>query len=99
MALNFGQDEHPPNHIHNIKPLVALPYYSPFSFTYLFSYSNPAQNVAKTPELYRDYSVRWDINTEYVEANNTRIHLAEHTFDYDTTIIELTAKLELSLTI
>ena len=93
--MDFGFNKHPHNHIHNIKPLVALPSYSAFSFTYLFSYTNPAQGVTKTPDLYRDYSVRWDINTENAVANNTRIHLAEHTFDNDSTITELTAKYEL----
>ena len=27
MALNFGHDKLEPNHIHNVKPLVALPFY------------------------------------------------------------------------
>ena len=95
MALNFGHDEHPPNHIHNIKPLVALPYYQIFKFTYLFSYTNPGHGIVTKPLPYRSHSSRWDISTVAVEPYNTQLGFTNHTFDSDTNITELVMKYEL----
>ena len=95
MSLNFGHDEHPPNHIHNIKPLVALPYYQVFKFLYMFAYTNPAQGVEKKPDPFRSHSARWDITTTFAEPNNTQIHLTCHTYDSDTNVTELVNKYEL----
>ena len=38
MALNFGHNELEENHIHDVKPLTALPYYQVFSTNFLFKY-------------------------------------------------------------
>ena len=95
MALNFGHDEHPPNHIHNIKPLVALPMYNVFPDHYIFSFTNPSQNVKKIPDLYRSHGTRWDIDMTTVEPMNTSLLLSRHTFDHDTNITELSIKYEL----
>ena len=95
MAMNFGYDEHPPNHIHNIKPLVALPMYNVFPDHYIFTFTNPTKNVKRKADLYREYGTRWDIDMTVVEPMNTSILLSRHTFDTDTTITELTIKYEL----
>ena len=62
MALNFGYDEHPPNHIHNIKPLVALPYYQLFTTSFAFFYDT-LRTGNRWPALGTDGAPRRDILT------------------------------------
>ena len=40
MALELGYDDLEPNHIHNIKPMVALPYYQLFTNNFMFKYTS-----------------------------------------------------------
>ena len=95
MALKFGHDEHPPNHIHNIKPLVALPYYQLFT-TNLFKYASPIR-VGTNVWPKRDEGVpsRYIITLGWIEPKNTQFELFAHTFDGDNNITNLTMKYEL----
>ena len=97
MALNFGHDEHPPNHIHNIKPLVAFPYYqlyvNPFQFNYtaginLGSWRWPAKDFDYIPPNYI-------VTQGWIEPFNSQIELHAHTFDADDNIQNLTMHYEL----
>ena len=97
MALNFGYDEHPPNHIHNIKPLVALPYYQIVVSNFLFKYTLGINvNVWREPAKEANYIPRRDIVTlNVVEPKNSQIELFAHTFDSDVNIKSLTMRYEL----
>ena len=64
MSLSFGHDELEPNHIHNVKPLVALPYNQLMvnNFQFVFS-SGINYNVWRKPAVGRSYVPRRDIIT------------------------------------
>ena len=97
MALNFGHDEHPPDHIHNIKPLVALPYYQLFVTNFLFKYTDGINsNIWREPAKEVSYIPRRDIVTlGVVKQKNSVIELFAHTFDSDDKITNLTMRYEL----
>ena len=95
--MHFGYDEHPPNHVHNIKPLVALLYYQVMLNNIVFSYTDgidagrwrwPAKDFDYIPPRYM-------ITLGYVEEKNTQIELFAHTFDQDNDITSLTMRYEL----
>ena len=95
MSLNFGHDEHPPNHVHNIKPLVALPYYQLIAQPFTFHYTDGINlNIWRSPSGYRDYMPTREMYTKvyndfskslvsWIIPKNTQFELYAHTFDDD----------------
>ena len=99
MALNFGYDEHPPNHVHNIKPLVALPYYQVLVTNFQLNY-NQGITVGDWRWPAKDFDYippRYMITLGFTEEKNTQIELFAHTFDNDAhiNIQSLTMRYEL----
>ena len=104
MALNFGHDEHPPNHIHNIKPLVALPMYriseQPIRWLYSFGiyagkWSGPDPELQTTR---RNVITQIRVNNTFVSwvmPKNFTLVLHSHIFDNDANITNLTMRYEM----
>ena len=93
--MNFGYDEHPPNHIHNIKPLVALPYYHVLMNNFQFNYTDDI-NSGQWRWPAKDFNYippRYMISLGYIEEKNTQLELFAHTFDIN--IQSLTMRYEL----
>ena len=61
MLLSFGHDDLELNHIYNIKPLVALPYYTQIVKEYHYFYRSIDHNVLRGPIPERTYWPRIDI--------------------------------------
>ena len=96
MSLTFGHDDLEPNHIHNIKPLVALPYYQLIVKEYAFFYRSISYNTLRGPIPIKDHYPRLDIIAQsWVEEKNTQLVLLAHTFDVDNAIRVLNIKYEL----
>ena len=107
MAMHFGYDEHPPNHVHNIKPLVALPSYTisrvPFRWVYTGGINS---NVWRGPAKEHQYAARRNVTTQirvdppgiftsWIQPKNTMLILNSHIFDNDANITNLTMRYEL----
>ena len=97
MSLSFRHDELEPNHIHNVKPLIVLPYYQLIVNNFQFVYTSGINyNVWRTPAKEKDYVPRRDMITNgWVEPKNSQLELVAHTFDNDANISELTMRYEL----
>ena len=97
MSLAFGRDKMEPNHIHNIRPLVALPSYQLMLNNFQFVYTAGINyNVWRTSAKEKDYVPRRDIITNgWIETKNSQLELLAHTFDDDDSITELTMRYEL----
>ena len=95
MSLSFGHDDLKLNHIHNVKPLVALPYYQMVIKSFRFVYYGIAQGSSRNQEPEREHWPRRDILMEnWVEEKNTQIQLLAHTFDADSDIIRVVMRYE-----
>ena len=94
MALNFGHNELEENHIHDVKPLIALPYYALLFNNFQFKYTHGInQGVWLMPAAEATYIPRRDIITNgYIEPKNSQIELFAHTFDDDDNITNLTMR-------
>ena len=95
--MDFGFNKHPHNHIHTVKPFVALPYYqlyvNPFQFNYTSginagSWRWPAKDFDYIPPNYI-------VTQGWIEPYNLQIELHAHTFDNDYNITNLTMRYEL----
>ena len=84
MSLSFGHNEMERNHIHNVKPLVALPYYQLMVKYYSFAYPGMAKDVWRYPDPIGVHRPRKDVITNGFEEGNTKHQLLTHTFDADT---------------
>ena len=107
MALNFGHDEHPPNNIHNIKPLVALPKYRISELPIRWVYTRGVNRGWIGPELEhqgvtkRNIITQIRVNDSYVSwviPKNSTLSLHSHIFDDDTNITNLTMRYEMVCT-
>ena len=97
MSLTFGHDELEPNHVHNIKPLIALPYYQLMIYKFQFIYSAGIDyNVWRQPSAEKSHIPRREVVTNgWVEAKYSELDFFAHTFDNDPDIRELTMRYEL----
>ena len=106
--MNFGYDEHPPNHVHNIKPLVALPSYtiSEISFRWVYRYGINL-NVWRSPFSEQEYGPKRNVISQvridppgifksWIQPKNTVVLLHSHIFDNDDNIKNLTMRYELA---
>ena len=84
MSLSFGHNDLELNHIHNVKPLVVLPYYTQIVKEYQFFYRAIAYNSLLGPLDIKEHWPRIDIiNNGWMEEKNTVLELVCHTFDVD----------------
>ena len=96
MSLTFGHNDLEPNHIHDIKPLVALPYYQQTVREYELFHTSISYNTLKGPIPIKDHWPRIDIIAKgWIEEKNTQLVLLAHTFDVDNVIRSLKIKYEL----
>ena len=96
MSLSFGHDDLELNPIHDIKPLVAPPYYTQIVNEYRFFYRDISLNVLRGPIAEKKFWPRVDIIAQdWIEEKNTQLVLLAHTFDEDTHIPTLAIKYEL----
>ena len=97
MALNFGHNDLEENHIHDVKPLIALPYYQVFTTNFLFKYTDGINvGVWRYPAKEGSHIPRRDmIVNGWVEEKNSQLELYAHTFDSDDNITNLTMRYEL----
>ena len=95
MSLSFGHDDMEINHIHNIKPLVPLPYYQKMVKYYTFAYAGMAKDVWRYPGAIGAHCPRTNIITNGFEEGNTKLQLITHTFDADTRLLRIVIKYEL----
>ena len=99
MSLAFGHDDMELNHIHNVKPLVALPYYTQIVKEYQFFYRSLSHDTLRGPlDLLTHYPRIDIINNGWMEKKNTQLVLLAHTTDVDDNISSLTIKYELKCT-
>ena len=84
MSLAFGHNDLELNHIHNVKPLVALPYYTQIVKEYQFYYRSISYNTLRGPLDIKEYYPRTNIiNNSWIEEKNTQLVLLAHTFYVD----------------
>ena len=97
MSLNFGHDELEPNHTHNVKPLVALPFYQLMATNFQFIYTAGINyGVWRMSAKEGSHIPRRDMITNgWVEPKNSQLELYAHTFDSDDNVTQLTMQYEL----
>ena len=97
MSLAFGHDDLEPNHIHDIKPLIALSYYQLITRNFQFIYKSGINyNVWRYPEVEMSHVPKRDIITDgWIEEKNSQLEFLAHTFDSDSVIGELTMRYDL----
>ena len=92
MSLAFGHGDLEPNHIHDIKPLIALLYYQLMVKHYYFTYVGTERGVWRYPEPVKTHWSRRDIITYGFIEKNTQLQLLTHTFDADTRFLRVIIK-------
>ena len=105
--MHFGYDEHPPNHVHNIKPLVALPLYTMSIIPVRWIYKHGINlNVWRGPATEHQFASRRNIISQirmpnsnvfasWIQPKDTILNLHSHIFDNDANITNLTMRYEL----
>ena len=99
MSLSFGHSDLEANHIHNVKPLVGLPYYTQVVREYQFYYRAISYNTLLGPLDIKEHWPRTDIiNNGWMEEKNTQLVLVAHTMDVDDRVDNITIQYKLKCT-